>query len=54
MAKSVNESYSDIDIIEAKNIIINLKISNETASNIISDIRKSFINITKNNSLSLV
>ena len=54
VAKSINESYSDIDITEAKNIIINLKISNETASNIISDIRKSFINITKNNSLSLV
>lgn len=54
VAKSVNENYSDIDITEAKNIIINLKISNETASNIISDIRKSFINITKNNSLSLV
>ena len=52
--KSISESYSDIDIVEAKNIIINLKISNETASNIIEDIRKSFISVTKNSSLSLV
>ena len=54
VVKSVNESYSDIDIVEAKNIVINLKISNETASNIIEDIRKSFIGLTKNSSLSLV
>ena len=52
--KSISESYSDIDIVDAKNIIINLKISNETASNIIEDIRKSFISVTKSNSLSLV
>lgn len=52
--KSISESYSDIDIVDAKNIIINLKISNETASNIIEDIRKSFISVTKNSSLSLV
>ena len=52
--KSISESYSDIDIVDAKNIIINLKISNETASNIIEDIRKSFISVTKSSSLSLV
>ena len=54
IVKSINESHSDIDIVEAKNIIVNLKISNETASNIIEDIRKSFISVTKSNSLSLV
>lgn len=53
ITKSVNESYSDIDINDAKNIIINLSISNETPSTIVENIRKNFISITKNSSVSL-
>lgn len=54
IATKIKKSFSDVNINDCKEVIANINLSKDTPTTILADINKSFVEITKNDKLSLV
>lgn len=54
IANRIKNSFSDVNITDCKHALVNISLSKDTPTTILTDISKSFIEITKNKKLTLV